>query len=86
MARAKGHTIQVCDHPTSFILSRPLPYGLGGVLAPELRPDAHVQPGRIYISVAARRRDKERAGDGAEVLVGVRYIVGSVEVTRGRGG
>ena len=52
----------------------------------ELRPDAHVQPGRVYISVATRRRDKGRAGDGAEVLVpkGVRYIIGSVEVVRPR--
>ena len=48
----------------------------------ELRPNASVHVGRVYIAVAARKRDKERAGAGASRLIpkGIRYLVGSVEV------
>ena len=48
----------------------------------ELRPDASAHVERVYIAVAARKRDRERAGSGAARLTpkGIRYLVGSVEV------
>ena len=67
-----GTATEAIDTATARILPVVEPYAsaiVAGEKTWELRPDAHVQPGRIYISVAARRRDKERAGDGAEVLV-----------------